>query len=293
MFSTLLTVLFIYGVRSIQAAASNSLSDCNTLANQFNGTCSGTALTNITQASGISVTCTSGFTSSTCPGTYSGSTCTFVHKLCVTCSGSSPVRVRVQTNGLPLHCPNAPGAIRALEIDFEVNFNPDVSVNSPNHNPSSVSALSTIVCSISNQASAPSGSNFTARTTANMMTLAGISIDGVTILNVNSANNVDPFFPVGSYSAESVDACLGHPSPSDNAYHYHAGTGCALSPPSGTITSCAGNTACNANVANYSISTFSSYQTLKVVGIAKDGHIIYGPYLSGGARVKKSHVIEL
>ena len=293
MFSAILTVLFVYGVRSIQAAASNSLSDCNTFASQFSTTCGGTVITNITLASGTSVSCASGFTSSTCPGTYSGSTCTFVHKLCVTCSGSSPVRVRVQTNGLPRHCPNAPGAIRALEIDFEVNFNPDVSVNSPNHNPTSVSALSSIVCSITNQASAPSGSNFVARTMANMMTLAGVSIDGVTILNVNSANNVDPFFPTGSFSAEQVDLCLGHPNPMDNAYHYHAGTGCALNPPSGIITSCTANTACNANVATYSISTFSSYQTLTVIGIAKDGHIIYGPYTAAGTQVKKNHRTQL
>ena len=44
-----------------------------------------------------------------------------------------------------------------------------------------------------------------------MGTLAGISIDNMAILNVNSANNADPFYPPAGTSAESVDSCLSHP----------------------------------------------------------------------------------
>lgn len=275
---------------SVHGAASNSYSDCLALAAHFDTTCNGTAVSNILSSTGVNVSCSSGYTGSNCPGSMVGSTCIFQHKLCVTCTNTSPVRIRVQTNGLPRYCPNVPAAMSEINIDYTVNFNPDVSVNSPVHNPTTASALTAIVCSISSQASVPSASNYVATTGAtNMNTLAGVSIDGVTILNVNSANNVDPFFPTGGFAVETVDACLGHPNPSNNGYHYHAGSGCALTRPSGSISTCASTSACNSNVATYSISTFSSYRTLTVIGIAKDGHIIYGPYTSAGVEVRKNH----
>jgi hypothetical protein len=113
-------------------------------------------------------------------------------------------------------------------------------------------------------------------------TLAGMSIDNVPIFNVNSADNVDPFYPPSGYSAEVVDACLAHPQ-SSGIYHYHMASGCAVSPPSGNITSCTANSACSSNIAAYSLTLFpSSAHKLTVIGIAKDGHIIYGPYLSNG-----------
>ena len=284
--SLIISLLLLCAAGSIDSAASNSYSDCQTLAAKFDTTCNGTAVSSIVATTGINVSCSAAFTSSNCPGTMYGSTCVFQHKLCVTCSNTSPVCIRVQTNGLPRYCPNVPNTLSELSIDFEVNFNPDVSVNSPTQNPSTAAALSSIVCSISNQGSVPTASNYTTTSNAaSMTTLAGVSIDGVTILNVNSANNVDPFFPSGGYSAESVDACLGHPNPSNNGYHYHAGSGCALTRPSGNVSTCSSTPACSANVANYSITTFSAYRNLTVIGIGKDGHIIYGPYTSAGVEV--------
>lgn len=282
-----LIFLFLAPIEYVHGTASNSLAACNTAVASFSSTCSGTAVANITATTGTTVSCSSGFTSSTCPGTMSGSTCVFAHKLCVTCSGSSPVRIRVQSNGLPRFCPNVPATMSELNVDFEVNFNPDVSVNSPNQNPSTSSALDAIICSISSQSSVPSGSNYVSYTSnvAISATLAGVSIDGVTILNVNSANNVDPFYPTGGFTAESVDSCLGHPNPSTNGYHYHIGTGCALNPPSGSISLCSSTSACSSSIANFSISSFTSYRTLTIVGIAKDGHLIYGPYTSAGVEV--------
>ncbi|CAF1318629.1 unnamed protein product [Rotaria sp. Silwood1] len=215
-----------------------------------------------------------------------GGTCVFQHKLCVTCSGGSTIRIRIQSNGLPQFCPNTPNTVSELNVDFEVNFNPDVNINSPVYSPTTASALSSIVCNINNQASVPSVSNYVSNSsTGALNTLAGISVDGVTLLNVNSANNVDPFYPAGGFSSESVDACLGHPNPSNNGYHYHAGFACALNAPTGNILSCSGTSACSASVANYSIASFSSFRTLTVIGIAKDGHIIYGPYDSTGNEV--------
>jgi hypothetical protein len=287
MFASILILLFLFGAKSVHCTASNALSDCNTLAANFFTTCGGVAVANITATTGTNVSCSSGFTVSTCPGTMNGGTCVFAHKLCVTCSGSSTVRIRVQSNGLPRFCPNVPAPMTEQNIDFQVNFNPDVSVNSPVQSATTSSGLSSIICNINGQSSVPSASNYASSSSMMAMTtLAGISVDGVPILNVNSANNVDPFYPAGGFSPETVDACLGHPSPSTNGYHYHIGTGCALNPPSGSILSCLSTAACNSSIANYSITSFSSYRSLTVVGIAKDGHIIYGPYTSAGVQVR-------
>ncbi|CAF1291630.1 unnamed protein product [Rotaria sordida] len=118
-----------------------------------------------------------------------------------------------------------------------------------------------------------------------MDTVAGVSVDSVAILNVNSANNVDPFYPTAGNTAETVDACLGHPN-IQNIYHYHMASGCALSPPSGTIASCASTSSCSSSIAAYAISLYNSYRTLTLIGIAKDGHVIYGPYDSTGTERK-------
>jgi hypothetical protein len=168
-------------------------------------------------------------------------------------------------------------------IDFEVNFNPTVSVNSPVHSPTTATELDAILCDITNEQSAPSTSNLTTYSSASALeTLAGVSIDNVAIFNVNSADDVDPFYPPSGYSAETVDSCLAHPQTA-GIYHYHMASGCAVSPPSGNITSCSATPACAADIASYSLTLFpSSAKKLTVIGIAKDGHIIYGPYLSNG-----------
>ncbi|CAF2515182.1 unnamed protein product [Rotaria sp. Silwood2] len=281
-------ILLQFGLRFVDSSASNSLTDCQAVAAKFNNTCNGVAVSSIIATTGTNVSCSSGFTSTTCPGTMDSSTCKFQHKLCVTCSSTTTIRIRVQSNGLPRFCPNTPAPIKEQNIDFEVNFNPNVNVNSFVHNPSTSSQLNSIVCNISNQASVPSASNYVSfSNSGSFNTLAGVSVDGVSILNVNSANNVDPFYPTGGYTSESVDACLGHPNAASNGYHYHMASGCALSPPTETIKSCKSTSGCSTSIANYAISKFSSYRTLTVIGIAKDGHVIYGPYDSTGAEITK------
>ncbi|CAF1074746.1 unnamed protein product [Rotaria sp. Silwood1] len=278
-------LLLLINVRSAVAVASNSLGDCYALVVKFDTTCAAnvTVVSSILSTTGINVICPSGFTNSTCPGNWSNGTCVFAHKLCVTCSAGPPVRIRVQSNGLPRFCPNAPQPITEQNIDFTVNFNPDVSINSLNHNPTSVAALDAIVCNLSSQILAPASSNLVINGDP-LITVAAISIDGVPILNVNSANNADPFYPTGNISVEIVDACLGHPN-QQNMYHYHIGTACALTLPNGSIAQCTNIPSCSTNIANYSISSFNQYRTITVIGIAKDGHIIYGPYDSTGTEV--------
>ncbi|CAF1375564.1 unnamed protein product [Didymodactylos carnosus] len=174
-------------------------------------------------------------------------------------------------------------SIAEHNIDFEVNFNPDVSVNAPNQAPSPLSALNNIVCNISNQITVPVSSAYAAMSMF-IPVLAGVAVDGVSILNVNSLNQVDPFYPSGNFTPEGADQCLSHPT-GMGEYHYHIASGCMVNPPSGNVDGCTPMIGCANNVANYSLQTFSSYKNLTVIGIAKDGHVIYGPYLSSGAQV--------
>lgn len=174
-------------------------------------------------------------------------------------------------------------AIREQDIDFEVDFNPSVNVNTPVHSPSTQTELDSIVCNISNQQYAPASSNLVSYSQDGYLTtLAGVSIDNVAILNVNSLENTDPFYPPAGGEVETVDSCLAHPQ-ATGIYHYHIASGCAVSPPTGNISMCDTSNGCSGNISSYFLTTFpSSAKKLTVIGIAKDGHVIYGPYLSSG-----------
>ena len=275
-------LLLLARVSFIHTTASNSLADCQAVATQFRTTINYTA-TNITGTTGINVTCSD--SSVYCPGSNISGVCVWQRKLSAVCrSASGVIKIRIQTNNLPPRCAAVPfGPFTELNIDFEVNFNPDVSINSLNSNLSTVSSLSQALCILTSVSSVPSASGFVNYGTS-LNTATGVSVDGVVIFSADSANNVDPFFPTGGIATESVDSCLAH-CQVFGVYHYHIGTSCMLNPPTGSISQCASISACSSNIATYSISSFSSYQTKTVIGIAKDGHIIYGPYLSAGTRV--------
>ena len=210
--------------------------------------------------------------------------CTWQQKLCITCINGSTVRIRVQSNGLPRRCTTVPShaSITERNIDFEVNFNPDVSVQSLHHNLSTASALNNILCNISNHVNVPSTSALVQLPISMPLhVLAGVAVDGVSILNVNSLNQVDPFYPPVGFSPEGADQCLSHPT-GHGEFHYHIASGCMINPPPGNVSNCGPNIGCLNNVSSYSIGSFPSNRTLTIIGIAKDGHVIFGPYLSPG-----------
>ncbi|CAF1396730.1 unnamed protein product [Adineta steineri] len=274
-------LLFI-GPPKVYSTANNSLSDCQRVASAFRSTINYTAA-NITATTGINVTCPA--TGIVCPGQNITGGCIWQRKLSAICRNASGIiKIRIQTNGLPPRCANVPmGSFVELNVDFEVNFNPDVNINSPNYNLNDTSSLSQTICTLTNPSVVPLASNFVNYGATNLDTATGVSVDGVMIFSPDSANNVDPFYPPPSSPAESVDSCLAH-CQVNGVYHYHIGSGCMLDPPIGPIAPCANND-CGTNIANYSISSFYNHQTLTTIGIAKDGHVIYGPYLSTNTRV--------
>jgi hypothetical protein len=105
------------------------------------------------------------------------------------------------------------------------------------------------------------------------------------MLNGVSLNLVDPIFPAAygsvtnpSSAKESFDSCLGHPTP-DGIYHYHALPPCFVDSSFGsTPKSCNSISTCSSNAVTYAQGAYSQLKSLTPIGLAKDGHIIWGPY---------------
>ena len=237
-------VLLLIVVSAACGAASNSYVDCLQVAARFATTVSNGPVANIVATTGVNVTCPQ-VSNASCPGSMVNGVCVFQQKLCITCINGSAgvVRIRVQSNGLPRRCFEVPmtAAVSERNVDFEVNFNPDVNRSSPNQAPTSAAALSSLICNISSQTSVPAGSAFVQIPGSSQLNaLAGVAVDGVNILNVNSINQVDPFYPPAGFSAEGADQCLSHPA-GNGEFHYHIASGCMVNPPQGNVTTCSPN----------------------------------------------------
>jgi YHYH protein len=77
---------------------------------------------------------------------------------------------------------------------------------------------------------------------------------------------------------EYVDGCLGHPN-GPGMYHYHIISPCIIDSSSvDATTPCTNIDSCVSDVKTYALSYYSDYQQETLVGIAKDGHMILGPY---------------
>ncbi|CDW90313.1 UNKNOWN [Stylonychia lemnae] len=121
--------------------------------------------------------------------------------------------------------------------------------------------------------------------------IVGISLNGVPIHTGNSEYGSDIFYPksYGSklYSTKKVhlDTCLGS-SEFSGYYHYYGWSPCIL--PRGPIksleyTSCNYNEACQQDPLAYSLSFMSPQEkTIMIIGVARDGHSILGPYRRDG-----------
>lgn len=129
--------------------------------------------------------------------------------------------------------------------------------------------------------------------------VAGVAISGVLMFNAVQLDNTDPFYPAvwtGAnrtmlYNATSnttyasnitsimdrVDKCLGVAYNNTGIYHYHIMSPCLYDPsiPGGQ---CSTDNVCKNNFTTYAVTGFDSNETLKAIGMAKDGHVIYGPY---------------
>jgi hypothetical protein len=98
-------------------------------------------------------------------------------------------------------------------MDFEVNFNPNVNVTTLVQVLSTLTALKDLICNIFSLITVGSSSSYSLTLISMPLNvLTGVAVDGVTTLDANSLNEVDPFYPAGGISPEGADECLSHPA---------------------------------------------------------------------------------
>jgi len=133
----------------------------------------------------------------------------------------------------------------------------------------------------------PTASNYTKYGSLSLDTTIGVALSGIVMFSSLSADDVDPFFPNLTYSAtaavEMVDTCLMHPQ-NTGVFHYHCLPPCVINvtygyPEKDCATS---GTECDTDMMTYAIDAYADYKTQYPIGLAKDGHIIYGPYTTDG-----------
>ncbi len=179
--------------------------------------------------------------------------------------------MRVQSNNLPDYCYtamyNAP--IDPKKIDYTMLWNPNVT-SATKRTFSSQSDYDNASCRIQKTSTLPQTSSFTENASGDSKSInydsyAGMSINGISILSSASGDQVDPFYP-GSWSgalkvtAETVDACLGHPMMIGNVYHYHILPPCLVSKSSiNASQSCTDVSDCNKDIKTYALNAFANY----------------------------------
>eukprot|EP00347_Sterkiella_histriomuscorum_P022464 403338394 len=223
--------------------------------------------------------------------------CNWERKLLLTCdvNAQEQVIIRVLTNSLPNHCMQ-PTNMFPIEnvIDFEVAF----SLSSSQLSKKAMIAQNIVdyyMCSmdwINDSATLESKYSYN-KIQGDLGGIIGISITGVPIYSGTSELFYDAFYPQ-SYTANhneldsiEVDACLGS-TQLTLFYHYYSISPCVFKNPLFTpIThaqTCEDLLECKKDPLKYAIANIATSQrVLKYVGIARDGHMIVGPFKSQGA----------
>jgi hypothetical protein len=77
-------------------------------------------------------------------------------------------------------------------------------------------------------------------------------------------------------------------------YHYHDVSPC-INPNflvGKDFSDCASSPACSADIVKWSLAGFANMTTKTVIGIAKDGHVLYGPYDDAGELWRTNNVVR-
>ena len=221
--------------------------------------------------------------------------------MCVTCYASgSHAMIRVQSNGLPNHCVNSTvNNGTDQNQDFEVRFQPPVD-GTENYTDTDVDTSAKtdeILCDLqrTNETNMLRKSRYNLISGASTQTSAGMALSGMHIFNALDAYNRDAV----ENEAQSLDSCYSHPQGS-GILHYHywspcikAGLGWASTTSPSTLCRATTDQECMTDPQTYTLTSAKSGQVPAfqdtsnfggLLGIARDGHIIVGPYNSSGTQ---------
>jgi len=268
-------------------AYDQSLVDCKEVAAKFRNTCAhgnyDTPAASMDEMESESFTCP-GKPRCIPSGTVSGQDCTWERKLCVTCSRVNGVtKIRVQTNNLPDHCIESV-SVKAQNFDYEVTFNAQQTYDSWGSTFSRQYQLNNAVCPINKNYDATALGIEELSDSAESVNAMGIALNGVAFQFANTIQE-DPVYPITVLNEQPLDLCLGHNQQNSDSgmYHYHHISPC-INPDflSGIdMASCADYDDCANDISAWAISSFSNWNK-EVIGIGKDGHVLYSPYNSNG-----------
>lgn len=123
--------------------------------------------------------------------------------------------------------------------------------------------------------------------------IAGIALNGVLILSSTTSQKVDAYFPkewalttTDTFVKQPLDLCLGTVDPTSNQYSYKSVSPCVFnSKAKDATTLCENSDACLNDLQSYMYSTFNSARSQKILGIAKDGHVIISPFDAWGRMI--------
>ena len=178
-------------------------------------------------------------------------------------------------------------------VDFEVVWNEDVSgvVNYQDTDADSETKVSEILCDIqrTNDSNMMSSTGYVERgdMDSNIATASGVSVSGALIYNALDGDNLDAV----EQEWYTLDNCLTHPTPF-GAYHYHSWSPCykkgnGFASQTQAPNMCKDTDACKNAPMTWAIDNgfadTSMYGTnANIMGVAKDGHMIWGPYDENG-----------
>ena len=286
-------ILLVAGLAAV-VHGFGSLEDCNEVVSHYKNTCSEGPADSVSAIPSETVTC---YDMQSCPGTQSGNKCEWERKLCASCweDKHGTVKVRVQSNGLPNHCFYSPFAPVEKNDDYEAIFSAEITRTV--QDPSTQDQVNNVLCDIMRTANRniPTESK-PIQHGNNMDTSVGTTITGVNMYNALSADDVDPYYPAVyghvtniTEATEHVDFCLGHPNP-PLTYHYHIGSPCLFGEPSQNKP-CLAEYGCDAKT--FFNAAFDKEKKPMVIGIARDGRVVYGPYESEGKRADKLDICKV
>jgi hypothetical protein len=211
---------------------------------------------------------------------------------CLTYNGE--VKIRVQSNNMPNSCwqtnPNSPNVPDYVNVDFRVTWNADMTrvLNYLDADFATPADVDTVLCDIQRTSSANMHSSITYVEVDNSTSLehwSGFTRNNVALFNGLTIANED----VLDTEADLLDGCLGQSSANDNVQHVHTISPCVNgSGVSGSKTrkpgACAQDKDCFPEDNSYALGSWSTQNANfgGVYGLARDGHVVFGPYNSDG-----------
>ncbi|CDW88993.1 UNKNOWN [Stylonychia lemnae] len=217
--------------------------------------------------------------------------CKWDRKFSMTCfaKGEFPA-IRIQTNSYPNHCfQNQIQFPLENQIDFEVIFNLSPSLFLTLNLNSQV-ITNGVLCDLSFIGDLVYNTNYQfVLHSGNIQAIVGIALNGVPIHSGTSEFGVDAFFPVayrGRNKPNEIDfdQCLGNGELS-NGYHYYSLSPCMIKAYSRKQTSpkeCLDIPACQSDKLKFMRTEITQATGFAPIGIALDGHVIFGPYNATG-----------